>query len=187
MRRINGKITKEYRAWKAMKSRCYSPSTRGTNYDKIKVCDEWINSFDKFYIDMGLCPEKFSLDRIDNNGDYCKENCRWSDSVTQNSNRGGFNKVFTLGIESKVLKHWAKDLNINYNTLWTRIFRDGIKFEDAIKNDPYYKLIDYNGEVMTLTDWCEKLNLPRQTIIDRKHRGWSPKKYFETPIKKIKI
>ena len=48
-RRINGKITREYRAWKAMKARCYAPSTRTTYKEKeIKVCDEWLNNFDEF-------------------------------------------------------------------------------------------------------------------------------------------
>lgn len=189
VRRINGKITKEYRAWKAMKSRCYSPSTKGTNYDKnnIIVCNRWLNSFENFHEDMGICPNGYSLDRIDNNKNYSPDNCRWTDNSTQTSNRGSFNKIFTYNNESKVLKQWAKDFDINYITLWSRIFKYGLSFEDSIKKDPFDKLIEYKGRKQTITQWCLELNLPRQTIIDRKHQGWTPEEYFEKPIKKIKI
>lgn len=73
------KDLKEYRIWKAMKSRCYSQCLKHLSYQQkgIIVCDEWKNSFDKFYEDMGPIPSNnHSLDRINNNGNYCKENCR---------------------------------------------------------------------------------------------------------------
>ena len=70
---------REYRIWKAMKTRVTNPNTDDANrYIKrgITCCEEWINSFEKFYEDMGSCPEEYSIDRIDPNGNYCKENCR---------------------------------------------------------------------------------------------------------------
>lgn len=187
--RINGIITKEYRAWKAMKARCYSQCNNNSNYQKNKiiVCDRWLKSFENFLEDMGNCPNDCSLDRINNNDNYHKENCRWVNQLTQCSNRGDFNKLFTFNNETHVLKEWSKILNIKYTTLYLRIFRSGLSFEEAIKKDPFNKLIEYKGEKKLLHEWCKILNLPLQTIIDRKFQGWSPEKYFETPIKKVKI
>jgi hypothetical protein len=89
---INGirTFTKAYRAWLAMKNRCYNKSCKSfKDYGArgIIVCDEWKNSFDQFIKDMGHPGEShLSIDRIDNEGPYCKDNCRWSDRIQQNSN-----------------------------------------------------------------------------------------------------
>lgn len=135
--RENGKITKEYMTWKAMKARCYAPCN--INMGKyqslnIQVCNRWINSFDNFMDDLGIAPDKhYSLDRIDPNGDYSPENCRWATWKTQSSNRGTFNKVFTYNGDTKILKDWARELNIKYSTLYSRLYRDNLSFEEAIK------------------------------------------------------
>jgi hypothetical protein len=69
-----------------MKTRCYNPNA--THYEAyggrgIKVSAEWLDSFQNFFADMGPCPEGMSLDRIDVNGDYCKDNCRWTTMSVQ--------------------------------------------------------------------------------------------------------
>lgn len=81
--------TKAHKIWSGMIDRCRPDNKRyAKNYaDRgITVCDEW-KEFENFYADMGPPPAGLSLDRIDVNGSYCKENCRWADNKTQQNNR----------------------------------------------------------------------------------------------------
>lgn len=84
--------TPEYRSWQSMKDRCINPDNpryqhyggRGITYET-----KW-ETFEGFYEDMGERPEGTSLDRIDVDGNYCKENCRWADATIQGHNRRKF-------------------------------------------------------------------------------------------------
>lgn len=88
-------LTKEerstYDAWDSMIQRC--TNTQNRKYAEyggrgIKVCDRWLVSFENFLQDMGVKPEKnLSLDRIDVNGDYCTDNCRWTTASEQGYNQ----------------------------------------------------------------------------------------------------
>lgn len=81
--------TPEYRSWSGARNRCYNKNNKDYNYyggRGIKMCDRW-QSFENFLADMGSRPPKYTLDRIDNNGDYCHKNCRWATISQQNSNQ----------------------------------------------------------------------------------------------------
>jgi hypothetical protein len=117
----NGERSKR---WYSMIDRCYNEdSPHFTNYGArgIKVCDRWKDSLENFYNDMGDPPSpEYSLDRIDNDGNYCKENCRWATRKEQMNNRRN-TKFITYNGETKPLSTWARDLNISYITLCGRL------------------------------------------------------------------
>lgn len=80
----------EYRTWSSMKNRCYNQ--KGPNYSRyggrgITVCEEWRSNFDNFLRDMGARPQGTTLDRIDNDLGYFKENCRWATNAEQSRNK----------------------------------------------------------------------------------------------------
>jgi hypothetical protein len=80
-----------YRIWAGMKQRCNRPKTRSYKYYGARgviVCERWIKSFDAFLKDMGPRPSKrHSIDRINNDGNYEPENCRWATAKQQAANK----------------------------------------------------------------------------------------------------
>lgn len=184
---MNKNTIREYRQWKAMKSRCYSPSNKDLSYQQnnIQVCERWKNSYENFYEDMGDCPKGYSLDRIDNNNDYTPENCRWASQKEQCSNRGSFNLLYTFKGETKILKDWAKHFDIKYTTLYTRIFRSGMSFEKAIQNKNYnIRKLTFKDQTFSLKEWSEKTGISYTVITDRLSRGWSIERIFTQPVRK---
>lgn len=114
--------SREYEAWCTAKKRCFNPNcARYKNYGArgITMCPEWIDSFETFYRDMGPRPPGTSLDRIDNDGNYEKNNCHWADRKTQMRNRQNAVRITHNG-ETLPLKELAERSGIKYATLWAR-------------------------------------------------------------------
>lgn len=126
--------TRLYKIWQGMLKRCNNEkSAMYKHYGKrgIKVCDEWCG-FEKFRdwaIHNGYS-ESLTLDRIDNDGGYSPDNCRWVDMKTQERNTSR-NRYITFRGETLCLMEWAEKLNINYRTLQDRICVRGWSIERA--------------------------------------------------------
>lgn len=96
-----------YLTWKNMKQRCYNHENKSyKNYGArgIKICQRWLDSYDNFVADMGDKPQGHSIDRINNDGDYEPDNCRWSNYTQQNynqrkqsNNKSGVCGVYKIG------------------------------------------------------------------------------------------
>jgi len=127
--------TPEYKSWCHMRDRCYRQTDkRYTDYGGrgIKVCDSWRNSFMSFYSDMGNKPTpKHQLDRIDNNGNYEPNNCRWATPRDQSNNRRS-NTYYTYQGKTMTLAAWARHSGINHDKLRQRVKRYGWPIEKAL-------------------------------------------------------
>lgn len=116
--------TRTYHSYTAIIHRCNNPtSNRFRYYGGRGIVCEW-QSFEEFYRDMGDCPSlQHSIDRIDNNGPYCKENCRWATREQQANNKS--NNVFmTYQGLTLTLGQWAKRSGIPLHVVHHR-FRSG--------------------------------------------------------------
>ena len=176
----------EYRIWKGMRARCSAKScAKMGNYQKlgIKVCSRW-NSFSNFFKDMGVKPNKYTIDRIDNSKGYFPENCRWASYSTQARNRGNFNINIAYNGKTQCIKDWSKEFNIDYTTLIARVKRFPEKsFDEIIKYiDPRHQKLEWNGALYTRTQLCNMYNIPLVNFYDRYHKGWSLEKILNTPV-----
>lgn len=131
-----------------MKTRCYNINDKGyKNYGGrgIEVCDEWKNDFQKFYqwsikngYDFNAKRNECTLDRIDINGNYCPNNCRWISMAEQNRNKTQ-NVFITYNGETKILMEWARILHVPRQKMTYEKRKRG-NWEEVIK---YYKKQNY--------------------------------------------
>lgn len=124
--------TPTYRTWKSMVARC----TRTTHHAYaryggrgIVVCDSW-RDFTNFLADMGPRPTETTLDRIDGDGPYSPENCRWATWIEQQQNRRSNVILEHLG-KSQCVAAWAREYGIAADTFTWRI-KHGWSMEDAL-------------------------------------------------------
>jgi len=113
--------TTEYNIWKSMIQRCYYERRKDfPNYGGrgIKVCERWKGrgKFKNFLSDMGMRPnKKHTLDRIDNDGDYSPENCRWA-TLSQKHRNYRQNVI----VDGKCIQQIHEETGINRQTLYWR-------------------------------------------------------------------
>ena len=142
----NRRKSKLYIIWIGMKQRCNNPNN--TNYKNygakgIRVCKEWDKSFDNFY-NWALSIKykenkniKLTIDRIDNTKGYYPSNCRFLTLKEQQNNRTN-NHLITYKGETHTVSQWSKILNINVQTLFTRIGKN-LSIEEIFSNKKLHK------------------------------------------------
>lgn len=128
-RRTHGKYkTREYKLWHNMRSRCINSKTPMYQYyggRGIAICQEWVDSFEKFYEDIGPRPSpQHSLDRIDNEKGYFKENVRWVTRTEQMRNTRANHMVIHEGKEMCITEY-AAATGQTPGAVFTRIKRKG--------------------------------------------------------------
>jgi hypothetical protein len=114
--------TRSYNIWRGMKQRCLNDKCKDfANYGgrEITICESWLK-FENFLSDMGEAPKKMQLDRIDNDGKYCKENCRWTSTSVQGNNKRT-NVFIEYGGERKTIADWSRAVGLERKTLEYRI------------------------------------------------------------------
>lgn len=130
--------TKVYSEWTNMKTRCYNQ--RHTQYKDyggrgIRICDRWINDVQAFYDDVSVLPyfgEKgYTLNRIDNDGDYEPNNVQWDSAMAQNNNKRN-NYLISYNGETHTIAEWARMKSIPYSMLYQRITRLHWNVEKAL-------------------------------------------------------
>lgn len=176
-----------HRTWSSMLERCNNPNNNSYRHyggRGITVCDEW-HIFENFYADMGNRPKGYSLDRIDNNKGYYKENCRWATNLEQSNNKRT-NVILTLGDKTQTITQWARDLNVDPTTLGWRL-RLGWTVDETLTT-PINKAIvlNYNGQNKTIQEWSKELKIKECTLYDRLEKGWSHEEVLSTPLRKQK-
>lgn len=136
-KRTHGEANKtdEYRIWRAMKYRCHVSSCR--NYMSyggrgIYVCDEWLNSYEQFLFDMGRRPtKKHTIERLNNNKGYSKDNCIWA-TYKQQANNKRSSSIVNINGEALTISQARDKFSITKSKLDDLLYRKKMSKEAAI-------------------------------------------------------
>lgn len=191
--------TRIYGIWAAMRRRCedaQSPAFKDYGARGIYVCDEW-QTFEKFFADMGEPPHRFTIERRDNDGPYCKKNCDWVSYTEQGRNKRN-NVLITARGQTLPISAWAEITGIKAGTLYyrvelgwvgeevletkTRHNRKGVPRGTKIYG---FRPTDEIAQRLTNIDDVKE----RQRIYNRIKRGWDIERAFSTvgrPYKQTK-
>lgn len=175
MKRTHGDTkTRLYRIWTAMKGRCSNKNIPCYKYyggRGIDVCDEWKTSYQSFKewaINNGYA-EHLSIDRIDFNGNYSPENCRWVTRKEQARNTRK-NRFYTIDGETHCMSEWESRFNISHSLIDKRM-KIGMSFEDALKT-PIQEIVTeriftFQGESHNIAEWARILGMKEGTLRNR--------------------
>ena len=171
------KGTTVYSRWQAMKKRCYQVGTAGyENYGGrgIKVCDEWKNNpsaFCEWALANGFS-EELTLDRIDVNGDYCPENCRWATKTEQARNKRN-NRIVEYNGRKMTEAEYSEITGVKHGSIDWRLNRSQMSEYDAV-NRPIRAQKKGVELGFDLSKECKKRGLKLPTVWARINKlGWS--------------
>lgn len=161
-----GKGEHLYEVWCCMKQRCYNPNNK--SYQRyggrgIIICDEWLNDYSAFrkwsmengYKDNG----ELSIDRIDNNGNYEPNNCRWVDIKIQANNKSS-NITITHNGKTQTLQQWSEETGIGVDNLYYR-YRVGKTPEEILRK---YDVKNIG---------CARVDVTEEKVLELKKQGMS--------------
>lgn len=180
MKKESGR-TKTRRVWRGMIYRCTKPthaSYKDYGGRGIKVCERWLDSFEEFLRDMGIRPEGYSIERIDVNGNYCPENCKW---IPRNDQPKNLRKSCSRIVGGKHLsgRDQAKLLGIG-KTTFCNWYRNG-KVGDPPKPKKLIKIL-HNGVEMTLMAAAEIEGVNYATAFARYKNGKPQSEWFKKRV-----
>lgn len=189
-----GNVTRLYKIWIEMRSRCMNPKKNNYKWyggKGIRVCSDWYD-YKNFHKEMSesyyshtKAHGEFntSIDRIESLGNYCKENCRWATNKIQSRNTTR-SIVLTHNGKTQALADWAEELNIGYQTLYSRIFEYNFSVEKALNsNDLHKKMLTFRGKTLNTKETAKRFNIKYVTLVSRINYGWSIEKALTTPVK----
>src|SRR6185369_5026142 len=176
--RAIGGTSSMYGTWKNMIARCFNPKAKGFEYyggRGIMVCARWRDSFMAFVEDMGERPDPtYQIDRIDNNGNYEPNNCRWIDRKTNCLNRS---RRRMLEHDGRIMhaSEWSEETGIPLSQILKRIYngepselvlsRESLRFVRSHR-------LTLNGKTQTISQWAADLGIPKHRIKNRLRRGY---------------
>jgi hypothetical protein len=196
-----------------MRQRC--DNFKNTNYSRyggrgITYDENWCR-FENFLLDVGEKPEpNMELDRIDNDGNYCKENCRWATRKEQTRNRGGkrATRLYTFNGKTLCIADWAKEIGITPQSLQKRLNK-GWPLEIALSPERHdggdrskhvtpaesppkgktvrnknAKFITIDGVTKTYTEWELEKGLSKGLISKRLQQSCTPYEAVMNPVRK---
>lgn len=182
--------TRLFNVWKSMKGRCYTPSC--CSYERyggrgITVCDAWKNDFQTFYdwamengYDETAKQGETTIDRIDVNGNYCPENCRIANKLTQANNKTD-TKYYEIDGIQLTLREISVAYNIPYKTLRGRIDR-GYSIQDAVYGSfSRVRRYTYKGKTYTVAEMSKEFGIKGITLYRRLQAGYTVAEAIETP------
>lgn len=135
-----GRRSKALSVWSGMIDRCYRGSSSSFQYygaRGIQVCDRW-KVFENFLDDMGAPPTGMTIERINTDGDYSPENCKWATREEQANNQRS-NRKYLINGQEKTVARIARDCGLHASTLYSRLDR-GVSIEQAVCNERMAKI-----------------------------------------------
>lgn len=154
------KYKAEYRCWQDLLQRCNNhshaayPSYGGRG---IFVCNKWACSFEAFMEDMGPRPVGMSLDRINNDGPYAPDNCRWATQKQQNRNHRG-NVILEFQGKKQTIIEWSEETGVDHRTILSR-HKSGWPIEEIFrqeKNHPVKARVDNKSGLIGASKYHNK-------------------------------
>jgi hypothetical protein len=166
---------------------CDDPAYEDYGGRGVTMHEGWADDFQAFYDHIGPKPGPgYSVDRIDNEGNYKPGNVRWATQKTQARN-SRWNRVLTYKGRSQPLISWAEELGMSDRTLLSRLDR-GWSVVKALETPVKKKrsrrgFLEFNGKKMSIPEWGKETGIQFKTICNRLDLGWSVEEALTIEVK----